>query len=440
MDILLVNAPVNLLVPHAQLSRPLGLAYIGAVLLKTGYSVSAIDLNTSDTAWPELKKTITDSPPSILGISAYTETYLNALQAARIAKTINPGIKVVIGGPHASILYHEAAQEACIDTVVIGEGEQTMLELADYFIKRKGILADIKGIAYKENGLVKVTQERLPIADLDTLPFPARYLFPSQSYTYPISILASRGGCPFACHFCAVNNIWKGKRRFRKPEKVADEIFNMLITLPRGSIIDLADDTFTLDRECVLKLCKILQDGSQYLGNRFPLSWQCATRVDLVDTEILRQMHFAGCCGVQYGIESGSQKILDSIGKKIRLEQVQQAIRNTLDYGMAVTCSFMFPQPDDTEETIKKQIGLMKDLKNMGATLTLTMTTPYPGTYYYEHAAELGIEITDNSWDMYDCQHLIITTKYLGAMRLKDLLKEMVTEVGLKQEPITKNI
>jgi radical SAM superfamily enzyme YgiQ (UPF0313 family) len=111
MDILLVNAPVNILIPHAHLSPPLGLAYIGAVLLKANYSVLALDFNASVTAWSEMKKIMQDSPPRILGISAYTETYLNSLKIARLAKEINSEVKVVIGGPHASVLYRRAREE-----------------------------------------------------------------------------------------------------------------------------------------------------------------------------------------------------------------------------------------------------------------------------------------------------------------------------------------
>jgi anaerobic magnesium-protoporphyrin IX monomethyl ester cyclase len=431
MDILLVNAPVNLLIPHASLSLPLGLAYIGAVLLESGYSVSALDLNKSKSALEVYKKSIQADTPQIIGISALTETYLNSLKMARIAKKINAEIKIVIGGPHASVLYKEIAQEDDVDIVAIGEGELTMLDIANCVIGRKGNLADINGIAYKKNGLVRVTEKRGYIPDIDLLPFPDRHLFPINSYQYPFSFLTSRGGCPFACRFCAVNNIWEGNRRFRKPEKVADEVFKVLANQPLGMPINFSDDTFTLNREGVLKLCKIFKNSSGCL----PLLWRCSTRVDLVDAELLREMRFAGCNSIQYGIEAGSQKILDSIGKKIRLEQVKQAVRMTLEYGLEVTCSFMFPQPNDTEETIKEQIRLMEELRDMGATLTLALTTPYPGTYYYEHAEELGMQITANNWDEYDCQHLIITTKNLPRQRLEELLNEMITALDIEKTP-----
>ena len=428
MDVFLVNAPVNLIVEHARLSPPLGLAYIGAVLLKENYSISALDLNISSNSWNELREIIKNTPPSILGISVYTETYLNGVKIAEIAKEINPDIVVVMGGPHASIMYREVLKQTCIDIVAIGEGEITMLELAESIVRKNVKISDIKGIAYKEDGVVKLTEERVSVSDLDKLPFPASNLFPLQSYALPISILTSRGGCPFNCRFCAVNNIWKGKRRFRNPEKVAEEALIALRERPAAPIV-FADDAFTLNRECVVKICSIFNK----LRMLIPISWRCATRVDLIDETILGQMRYAGCYSIQYGVESGSQKILDSIGKKIKLEMVREAVRMTLDLGMEVTCSFMFPQPEDTEETIKDQANLMKELKDMGAFLSLAMTTPFPGTYYFEHADELGIHIISKNWDDYDCRHFLMETKNFSIEKQKELLQDMVDRVGMKQ-------
>ena len=143
-------------------------------------------------------------------------------------------------------------------------------------------------------------------------------------------------------------------------------------------------------------------------------------------------MYDAGCYRIQFGIEAGSQRILDSIGKRITLEQVRRAVRLTLDTGIKVICFFMFPHPDDTEETIREQMHFMKELLQMGAAETIALTSPLPGTYYYEHAAELGIKILAKSWDEYDCKHLAITTKYLSEEKLKFLLEELVNDVGMR--------
>lgn len=421
MDILLVNASPKIMTVHARLTPPLGLAYIASVLINAGYDVSAIDFNVSSLNL--LEKLLEKEPPRILGISTHTETYLNGLKIAETAKQVNPGINVVMGGTHPTVMYQEVARERNIDVVARGEGEYTMLELANYFIRNEGGLSEIKGIAYQDNGAVKVAPERPFIEDPDELPFPARGLFPLSLYGSPGTALISRGGCPFNCHYCAVNNIWKGRRRFRKPEKIVEEI-TYIIRNGQAQWINFADDIFTLDRRRVVELCSLLKG--------LKLRWLCTTRVDLVDEELLSEMYEAGCYSVTYGVESGSQKILDAIGKKITLEQVRRAVKTTIDIGMKVTCFFMFPQPDDTEETIREQIQFMKELKRMRARLVLSFTTPYPGTYYYEHARELGIKTLVDSWDEYQGRRLTITTKYLSEEKLNSLVEELVRDVGLE--------
>lgn len=427
MDILLLNAPAKRTSKHARLTPPLGLAYIASVLLGAGYDVSAIDLNVGGLDPLVLEKILKEGSPRIVGVSAHTETYLNGLKIAEIAKQVNPEIATVMGGTHPTVMHEEAARDRNIDVVVRGEGECTMLELADCLIKGKSNLAEVKGIAYREDGVVRSTPERPFIKNPDELPFPARELFPITSYETPGQVLISRGGCPFNCRFCAVNNVWKGSRRFRNPENVAREIFYMLGNFQLDEI-SFGDDTFTLNRERVIALC----DQFKEIGEIFPWRWKCGTRVDLVDKELLEKMYEAGCYNIQFGVEAGSQQILDSIGKKIRLEQVRKAVSMTLNIGMGAACFFMFPHPEDTEETIREQKQLMKELAEMGAGESLAATTPYPGTYYYEHADELGIKILAKSWDEYDAKHLVITTKYLSKEKLESLLEELVQGVGLK--------
>jgi radical SAM superfamily enzyme YgiQ (UPF0313 family) len=496
MDVLLVNASVKEINRHAGLEPPLGLAYIASVLRENGYDVSAVDFNITGFNPIVLKGIIKIDNPPILGISANTETFPNAVKIADIAKQVNPKITVVIGGPHTSVLYGEAARKKSIDIVVRGEGEYTMLELVGSIIGKKNNpagtetaaepvtasanttpdtiseenistgtetaaepvaasanttpdttdkengLARIKGIAYWD-GKVKTTPERPFIENLDELPFPARDLFPLPLYNEePFSILMTRGGCPFRCQFCAVNAVWKGKRRTRSLESVVKEI-QFLYEHFYPDEFSFADDTFTLDRQQIIELCGLLKE----LKKSLPLRWTCATRVDLVDRELLKELHEAGCQAVHYGIEAGSQKILDTIGKRITLEQIRDAVRATLDIGMKVLCSFMFPHPLDTVETVREQKQLMKELLEMGAAEILSFTTPFPGTYLFRNAEpddadddpdadELGIRIMANNWDEYDAKHLIITTKYLSEEKLNSLFQEIVQDVGLTNEDL----
>ena len=425
MDILLVNAPEKKRSEHAGQNPPLGLAYIAAVLLRAGYNISAIDFNISDFDPLVLERILEKDMPRILGISAHTETYLSGLKIAQTAKQVNQGITVVMGGTHPTVMYQEAAREKDVDVVVRGEGEYTMLELANCLIRNEASLAEIKGIAYKDNGVVRVTSDRPYIENPDDLPFPAIELFPIALYNLPGRVLLSRGGCPFSCRFCAANNIWKGGRRFRSPENVVAEILRIYENY-KFEEIGFSDDTFTLNRDYVIKLCNL----SKKIREVFPWRWSCSTRVDLVDKELLEEMREAGCYNIQFGVEAGSQKILDSIGKRITPKQVREAVSAAIDIGMEVVCFFMFPHPEDTEETIHEQKQLMKELIGMGVTISLSFTTPFPGTYYYEHADELGIKILANSWDEYNGKQLSMTTKYLSEERLKCLFEELNQDVA----------
>lgn len=427
-DVLLVNSPVRKTRSdwHAGLSLPLGIAYIGAVLMKHGYSASAIDFNVSGLNADRLRTAVESEDPAVLGISTHTETYMSGLEIARIAKETKPSLLVVMGGPHATVMHEDVAAEAYVDFVIRGEGEYGMLELTRLLVDGTGSLEGIQGLVHKRDGRVMVNDERPFIEDPDELPFPARGMLPVDLYAYGGNVLASRGGCPFSCAFCAVNNIWKGRRRFRSPGNVTDEISQVLRMYGLREI-NFADDTFTLDRRRTLALCEALKA----IPVPYPWSWTCGTRVDLVDEELLGVMREAGCSAIQLGVETGSQDLMDAMGKRITLEQVRTAVALAKGAGLGVLCSFMFPQPDDTEETIREQIRFMKELNLMGAKLSMACTTPYPGTYYYDHASDLGINILADNWDDFDAKHLVIETRHLSQERLQGLLREIVEQVGL---------
>lgn len=431
-DVLLINAPVRgaRLDQHASLGLPLGLAYIAAVLGQHGYRPSIVDLNINGMDAARVQNLIRMADPAILGISTHTETYLSGLECARAAKEIRPDLPVVFGGPHATVMHEEVIREDCVDYVVRAEGELTMIELADFLIKGIGDPADIKGITYKRDGVVTSTPARPFIEDPDMLPFPDRGLLPLECYTFPGNVLTSRGGCPFNCDFCAVNSIWKGRRRFRRAERVIEEVRSVMTEF-RLPGVAFADDTFTLNRAHTLRLCELLKREALE-GNG--VSWTCSTRADLVDRELLEEMVAAGCYGIQYGVEAGSQEILNLIGKGITLEQVRQAVRDSKELGVQdVLCSFMFPHPADTVETVRAQKGFMKELSDLGARISMSYTTPYPGTLYYENAKELGISVLSSSWDDFNAKHVNFTTKCLSQDELTSLAEEIADEVGLER-------
>lgn len=422
MSIVLINAPVTRVSPHSKLALPLGLAYIGAVLLESGRKVIAKDFNISGLNLQRVDNMM-KRRPRVVGISAHTETYPNALKIAKRIKEKDENAYVIIGGPHASILPKEVASEEAVDFVVLGEGEATIVELVDYLLDGKGDLAHIKGIAYKdEKGKVHVNPRR-ELLNPDDLPYPARHLFPLDLYEEKWNISTARGGCPFRCPFCSASYIWEGHRRPRSPESIVKEL-RMLYEQAGATYTFFSEDLFTVNKKWVRKLLALIRELP------YPVYWGCATRVDCVDEALLKEMVEAGCKAIQFGVESGSQQILDHV-KGIKKDQVVETIRTCVKLGINVASSFMVPFPQDTRETILETKQFIKTLHEEGSQIYLSYTVPFPGTYFYENREQLGIKILANDWDEFDAKHNIIETKHLSYDEIVDLVEEIAEDVGL---------
>jgi len=430
-DVLLAEAPVKnpIIDRHPWASPPLILAYIASVLMKEDYQVSAVDFNVGSVSGLNLdrvKRIVEVEKPKILGISAWVEPYLNALRIARIAKEVNPDIYVVMLGPQPSVIYEETIREPDVDFIVMGEGEFAMLELTNYLLRNEGELSGIRNIVYSKDDEILVTPERPPLENVDKIPYPARALFPLEFYPYPGAVRTAWGGCPANCRFCNVP-IYRGKGYVpRKAEDIVEEILYLLKAYPFVDVIKLVDDTFFLEKNHLLHFTELLKN----LDAPREWSWTCTTRVNLVDREMLEAAYSSGCSTILVGAESGSQGILDSMEKGITPERVRNVVKMAKEVGLRINVTFMFPFPEDTRETIRQTKEFMIELKEMGANLIVAHTTPYPGTYLYEHADELGIKILADSWEDFDAKHLIITTKYLGKEELEELFEEIVRDVG----------
>ena len=422
MKIVLINAPVKRPSPHARLAPPLGLAYIASALLKEGHDVRAIDFNISGLNYGIVERMAEIERPAIVGISAHTETFNNALRIAERIKSINKEVNIVMGGPHPSLLPAQVLESPAVDFVVKGEGEKTLVELADSLVERNRKFDHIRGLAYREKGVV-VNEEREP-SDPDELPYPARELFPIEFYQEKWNIATARGSCPYKCPFCSASLLWQGRRKPRSPENIIAEIV-LLKEKYDINYVFFTDDVFTLKRTWVYELADSLRSLDR------PILWGCATRVDLVDQELLKDMAYAGCRAIQFGVESGSQKILDSV-KGIKKEQALRAVKTAIEAGMKVASSFMIPFPNDTPSTINETKEFIKVLYRQGSKILLSYTTPYPGTLFYEKADALGIRILVNDWEEFDSKHNVLETKHLSAEHIDRLVGEIANEVGLE--------
>jgi len=424
--VLLFQAPVSIRSPHARLSPPLGLAYVAQSLIDQGHEVDLVDLNVTGLNPLRITAALNRVRPGLVGISSHTETYPNAVAIAALVKGHDSRIPVLFGGPHTSILPLEALAEADVDYVAIGEGEQTAAQLVRALESGvdAAVLDRIAGLGYSQDGIAVLNTPREPL-DAADIGLPARQLLSLEFYEDAHNVLAARGGCPYRCPFCSASHIWGGHRRMRPVADVMAEVGDVIRDYGAEHVF-FVDDILTLDRRWLDEL----MDAIEAFGGGF--TWGCATRVDRVDDAMLRRMALTGCTGIQFGIESGAQEILDSV-KGIRKEDALDAVRSAVAAGISVSCSFMIPFPDDTEETLAQTQAFMGDIRAAGARLLISYTTPFPGTMFHERAQELGLTILTRDWSLYDCKHMVMETKHFSAERIQELAEGIASELGMSQ-------
>lgn len=426
MRILLLQAPVAQSSSHSKLSPPLGLAYVAAHLEEAGHYVELIDLNVSGFDPLRVRASLKRVKPQVVGISSHTETYPNAVRLAEVVKEFDPQIPVMIGGPHASIVPLDVLSEPCIDYVVVGEGEQTAVELVraiETGATSEGLSA-IAGLGYTVAGEAVINAARDPLRP-DEIGLPARHLLSLEFYKDAYNVLAARGGCPYKCPFCSASYIWGGRRRPRPVEDIMAEV-ESVVSAYGATHVSFVDDIFTLHRDWLDGLLTLLE--SRPAG----LTWGCATRVNLVDEQLLNRMAEVGCTGIQYGIESGAQSILDSV-KSIEKKDALAAVEWAAAAGITANCSFMIPFPEDTVETLAETAEFMKVIQEAGGKLLMSYTTPYPGTMFAEKADELGLKILTDDWTKFDAKHVVMETKHLSARDIEEAATRIASGLGMQR-------
>lgn len=359
MQVLLINPPSEDKNPIL----PLGLASIAAFLEHNGVDVKIIDAWALALNYEDIVNEVKEIEADIIGITMVSPRYNQAKKTAEAARRGCPNATIVLGGPHPSALPTETLQDIPeVDICVIGEGEQTMLDLVNA-LSDGDRLHNIKGIAFRTEDSVVVTDPRPPIKDLDSLPMPARHLFPIEKYkTHPpygrknpyMTMMTSRG-CPFSCAYCS-KETFGNRLRMMSAKKVVEEI-EFLVNQYGTKEIHFYDDTFTVNMKRVRGIC------DEIIDRKIDIIWSCTTRVNVINEELLRKMKEAGCWLISYGVESGSQEILDAMGKGITIEQVSEAFKMTRKQGIKILAFFMMGFLGETEEDIQKTIDFSKQLK-----------------------------------------------------------------------------
>lgn len=425
IDILLINSPspnAGAILSHrVQGLPPLGLGYIGTVLQQNDYVCRILDFYLKDVSVKDLKKILSEGNPAVVGISTTTETYKSGIRLAKIVKEFSSETPIVMGGPHVTFEYEVALNSGVVDIVSRGEGEITTLELCNTFIRNTCRLEDIDGIVYKKDGEMIKNKDRALICDLDSLPFVDRTLYDIDKYSVPSSISTSRG-CPGKCIFCAASGLSGGKYRMRSAESIVSE-FEYLKSLGFEKV-QIIDDTMTASVKRLNKILDLL------LEKNLSMTWACESRVDVITKELLEKMYCAGCRSLQFGVEAGNQEMLDCLKKNITLEQIRNAFRWCNEIGINSASCLIIGQPFDTVETIQQSVKLGIELQQLGAQIVFSISTPYPGTYMYDHTDEFDLEITDFDTDDYTTQHAVYNTKHLSAEEIQNYFFDACLSVG----------
>lgn len=372
------------------INPPLGILYIASHLRKHGIEVDVLDANALEMKEDEIVDYVESRSPSIVGFTCTTIIMPAVIRMSkRVKKKDN---LVMVGGPHVSAVPVETLKESeDIDVVVVGEGEITALELAQA-AGRGDRLYSIDGIVYRDrkSGKIKSTKPRGLIHDLDSLGPPARDLAPAERYRPgPILDIGFSGrefativtarGCTGDCSFCSSKSFWK-RIRIRSSKSILEEVDTLVEQGVKHLMI--VDDTFTCQKKRVIEFCEEL------IKRKYEIHWSCYARVSDVNPDMLRLMKESGCFFIYYGVESGSQEILNDSNKMITLEQAERAVEWTKKAGIITNCSFIMGLPGETEETLSMTLDFAIKLNPHIAEFYIA--TPFPGTRMYDHCKAQG--------------------------------------------------
>jgi len=375
---------------------PLGLCYIASVLKEKNHQIKIIDCDTENNYLEKIRNTLENFNPDVIGFYTMTWTYRQAKNIAKEIKNTNPEIKIIIGGPQTTTFPKFSINCLEFDFGVIGEGEITIQELI-YAIENNKPFDKIKGIVFKKKSEIIINQKRELIENLDSIAFPARELLLMNKYFDVFTkkkkfatLIASRG-CPFLCSFCDRDNRMGRQWRVRSPKNIIEEIKLIQKQYDINEFM-FFDDNLTSDKKWVYELCKLIKK------NNLKIIWECRTRVDLVDKDMLKEMKSAGCYRIRFGFESGNNKILKIIQKGITVEQSLLCAKICKEVKMEMFGYFMMGSPYETEETLQQTMNLALKINSDFALFSKTILIP--NTELFDWAVENNY-IKKDYWEKY---------------------------------------
>ncbi len=363
---------------------PLGPMFVASYLKEhSPHEVRILDCQVLGLNEDQIREEIRQFRPHVVGVSAWTDFWYDAYRCIQIAKEVDPSIHVTVGGPHIGIYPEVTLESSGCDSVIVGDGELPFYWLMNG-LSNGQVPSDLPGLHMKADGVKEDPLKFYIHGDLDGLPFPIRTMLPYRMYHSVVSkrdfvttMITSRG-CPYHCTFCKLSF---QKTLSRSAENVLAEM-EQIASLGIAEI-EIYDDTFTWSKRRLIEICKgIVERGLKF-------DWAIRDRVSSPTPETMEWLARAGCRRIHFGIESGSDKTLNTIKKSTTTQQAVDAVRLAKKHGIEVLTYFMLGLPGETLADMRQTIKFAKLLDPDFSTFSVTV--PYAGTEMYQEALSRGI-------------------------------------------------
>ena len=327
-------------------------------------------------AWLRLARAVERARPRAVGLS-----YLTPLQGAvertvAVVKAVDPSIPVIVGGHHATFCPEQTARMPGVDYVVRGEGEVPLLALLRALRQGRGV-EQVPGLStLSESGQLRSNPTPPLLAELDALPLPARDRVLDCDFSrYRTHYAISARGCPYGCTFCSDRQLWGNKVRRRSVDSFVDELAQ-LQTAHKPAFVDVVDGTFTFNRPFLEAFCR------RMIEREVNVLWRCTARYDNVDAELLPLLKQAGCAALYFGLESGSQRMLEQVDKGLSVEQIQRKSELVRQHGIVAITAVLLGLPGETRQDLEHTLALMRQVH--ADIFDVNAYVPLPGTPLYE--------------------------------------------------------
>ncbi|MCG7986595.1 MAG: B12-binding domain-containing radical SAM protein [Candidatus Thiodiazotropha weberae] len=405
-------------------SPSLGLMYLAAEVREHGYEPEIIESNIMNLTIEGVVEWVVERAPAYVGITLFTVGVWNTAEIAKSIKEKLPETVIIIGGPHVSSMGRETMERfSQFDYAVTGEGEKTLMDLLRA-IEGEGKLTEVPELIYRDGPFINQTQGRAINRDLDYLPMPAWDLLPDFPQAYkpaiydyprgPVATIAASRGCPFHCKFCDTSTF--GDRvRYYSPAKVVEMMRHLKQTYGIRHVM-FVDDLFLASRKRASEFCKIL------IEEGLNMTWSCTSRVDTVHEDVLALMKQAGCWEISFGLESGSQEMLEKMVKSAKVKDSERAVKMTAAAGIRTKGLFMLGYPGETVDSIEETKQFVRNIPM--TIMNLTKFTPYPGSPIYYDL--YGSNIRDDHWEKMNGMNFLWSPEGISIDELDKHYREML--------------